>query len=121
MENDVLKNKIAPWQEKGRWYHGVLNKYYNGFETAETDQFLIDNFGIGVNGGYSYLRETSADHKYNILDMKFRYVTFKPASALLFTSMLYLYSDGRVGYFTGGINTGSGKVEFWAFIADNAN
>ena len=21
MENDVLKNKIAPWQEKGRWYH----------------------------------------------------------------------------------------------------
>lgn len=21
MENDVLKNKIAPWQEKGQWYH----------------------------------------------------------------------------------------------------
>lgn len=25
MENDVLKNKIAPWQEKGRWYHCKLN------------------------------------------------------------------------------------------------
>ena len=21
MQNDVLKNSIAPWQEKGRWYH----------------------------------------------------------------------------------------------------
>lgn len=21
MENDVIKNKIAPWQSKGRWFH----------------------------------------------------------------------------------------------------
>lgn len=21
MQNDVLKNEIAPWQEKGRWFH----------------------------------------------------------------------------------------------------
>ena len=21
MQNDMLKNNIAPWQEKGRWYH----------------------------------------------------------------------------------------------------
>lgn len=25
MQNDVLKNKIAPWQEKGRWYHLRFN------------------------------------------------------------------------------------------------
>lgn len=35
MENDVLKNKIAPWQEKGRWYHF---RFENGqINTAKSD------------------------------------------------------------------------------------
>ena len=60
MENDVLKNRIAPWQEKGRWYHAQLqlkadksgfelipeqsDSYFNGFS------FSSASFQIGQPG-----------------------------------------------------------------------
>ena len=44
MQNDVLKNKIAPWQEKGRWYHAHITEA--GLDTDNTDKFFIDNFSV---------------------------------------------------------------------------
>ena len=53
MENDVLKNKIAPWQEKGRWYKGVYEFDGTNYKihSDESDQFLVDSF-IGSSGAY---------------------------------------------------------------------
>ena len=50
MENDVLKNKIAPWQEKGRWYHirlnvggeAGINIDYSNSDPVFSDSELID-------------------------------------------------------------------------------
>lgn len=46
MQNDVLKNQIAPWQEKGRWYKGTYKRDANGIsiDTDKSDKFLIDVF-----------------------------------------------------------------------------
>ena len=41
MQNDVLKNEIAPWQEKGRWYHAHITE--SGVDSVNTDQYLLDN------------------------------------------------------------------------------
>ena len=42
MQNDMLKNTIAPWQEKGRWYH--LRLISDGstwtIDKDHTDDFL---------------------------------------------------------------------------------
>lgn len=44
MQNDVLKNNIAPWQEKGRWYHLVVKS--NGtawsIDKINSDQIFAD-------------------------------------------------------------------------------
>ena len=40
MENDVLKNKIAPWQEKGRWYHGLYDTATKNFITPYSDEIF---------------------------------------------------------------------------------
>lgn len=54
MQNDVLKNNIAPWQEKGRWYHAHITK--TGIDSDNTDQFLIDNLTVPLNSSYYILK-----------------------------------------------------------------
>ena len=50
MQNDVLKNNIAPWQEKGRWYHAHITE--TGLDTDNTDKFFTDNFSVSASSGY---------------------------------------------------------------------
>ena len=49
MQNDVLKNNIAPWQEKGRWYHAHITE--SGIDSLNTDQFLLDNMTNPAGSG----------------------------------------------------------------------
>lgn len=57
MENDVLKNKIAPWQEKGRWYHMHVNE--NGMDINNSDEYIINNVSIEPTSGNVTLNDTT--------------------------------------------------------------
>lgn len=51
MQNDVLKNNIAPWQEQGRWYHATVS--CNGttwkIETAKSDEHFKNLSIVSTN------------------------------------------------------------------------
>ena len=65
MQNDVLKNEIAPWQEKGRWYH--VHQTESGFDSANTDQFILDHCTTSASGTYWIFN----DPKIKIVDFHF--------------------------------------------------
>ena len=116
MENDVLKNKIAPWQEKGRWYHGVFTTDGDKLVTEKTDSFLLNNCGIGINAGYAYLRPN--DTKTQILDCeRITNGTFTSAGTFSRDSV-YRYTDGRLAIFISmaSSNGFTGTCEFWVFV-----
>ena len=58
MENDVLKNKIVPWQEKGRWYHGAWDISAQNWITDETDEPLT-HLSPTVSANIYYLYPTT--------------------------------------------------------------
>ena len=67
MQNDVLKNNIAPWQEKGRWYHGVWDMSVPGWITEETDDiFLL--YTVSVSSYMQYIYPDTA--KLIVIDSK---------------------------------------------------
>lgn len=45
MQNDVLKNKIAPWQEKGRWYHAFIESTGTALKLT-----ICDLEGVRISG-----------------------------------------------------------------------
>ena len=55
MQNDVLKNNIVPWQEKGRWYHGLWDTSTDSFITEKTDSFINDHCTVSNISGVYYL------------------------------------------------------------------
>lgn len=65
MENDVLKNKIAPWQEKGRWYHAHITE--SGIDSLNTDKFLLDNMKIEAGSGFFSFPSTCVVVDYNFI------------------------------------------------------
>lgn len=75
MENDVLRNKIAPWQEKGRWYHARF-VYNNGwdYDYDNSDPYFANKT---VSSNYATLTD---DHDYVPL-----------------TAHQILYNDGATG------------------------
>lgn len=44
MQNDILKNTIAPWQEKGRWYHAyfVSDGSAWSIDKTKSDPFFVN-------------------------------------------------------------------------------
>ena len=75
MQNDVLKNEIAPWQEKGRWYHGVWDIVNKAWIPDKTDAFLLDNNNVAYSEtagvAYMYLLDKTKqfyDIKYITID-----------------------------------------------------
>ena len=55
MQNDVLKNEIAPWQDKGRWYHFHMTEA--GLDVNNSDKFIIDKFTITAGSGIFVLND----------------------------------------------------------------
>lgn len=75
MQNDMLKNNIAPWQEKGRWYHGVWDYSTDSFDPDETDSILLDTnlFEYTQDGGTKVIYPLLVNNKrYAIIDIKYK-------------------------------------------------
>lgn len=69
MENDVLKNKIAPWQEKGRWYHGLWDSDNSNWIATDTDDYLLNSVDVSSFGSnYAIIPKNYT--KEQILDVK---------------------------------------------------
>lgn len=70
MQNDMLKNTIAPWQEKGRWYHAAYDYSTEKFIAEETDSLLLDLtiFETYIAGNLRYMYSKNDD--YQITDCK---------------------------------------------------
>ena len=41
MQNTTIHNKIVPWEEHGRWYHGTFDFSTQSFIQTETDPELL--------------------------------------------------------------------------------
>ena len=122
MENDVLRNKIVPWQEKGRWYHGVIDAVSHTFITEKTDKFLLDSNKIrqtlGSTSGVYILASTSINVK--ILDIKIKLSNdFVCANGIFPTSNLFVYSGmNGTGYGVYPSSATAGSCEVWVFIVE---
>lgn len=126
MQNDVLKNNIAPWQEKGRWYHGVYDATNLTFISEKTDEFIKDSFEL-IQVPNTYVAVLRA--KLNQTpDVKF----FEPISASYKCSGVvvpsttsaphsYYQAAGRRGIVVGPAGANSGISEFWVFVVYNTN
>ena len=66
MQNDVLKNEIAPWQEKGRWYHEVVESDGSTWSiiTNESD----NTSDLTIAGARFLVLFNDIDHKF--IDLK---------------------------------------------------
>ena len=115
MENDVLRNKIAPWQEKGRWYHGKVDLTGTpAFITEQTDKFLLDNTVIGASTGDILV--VGKTNKIHFIDTKFKLNNYTRASASANYFVLYYYADGREGSTIAPAGATTGTTEFWVFV-----
>lgn len=65
MENDVLKNKIAPWQEKGRWYKFTIVSDGSVFSVDQSKSDLAATVVAGTNLDIDFT--SLIDVKYNII------------------------------------------------------
>lgn len=117
MQNDVLKNQIAPWQEKGRWYHGAFNN--NGLIQNETDLFLYSDFLLDGSGNDWRIGQRSSSFavkKMRIMDVKcFESDDYTASSNVTSQISDYIYANGR-RYAYLHTKAATGKVDFWIFI-----
>ena len=60
MQNMTLKNELAPWQEKGRWYHGVYNCGNGAFISDETDPLIL-TFTVATTSSVRYIYTDDPD------------------------------------------------------------
>lgn len=115
MENDILKNKIAPWQEKGRWYHGVFDFSTGDFIKDKTDPEWYANKSVLNNGGYYYIGFDPSKPEYKIIDCHFYYdgVTIGTANPL--SGGIHIATNGAVRHRIGFTTFLGGKAEVWVF------
>lgn len=116
MENDVLKNKIAPWQEKGRWYHGFLNVITGQPIANKTDSFLNDSskFVYFFSSRRAFIH--SKDTSICLVDAKFKFSKdFTKAGAEMLPLGVYVTTAGGTGLLIGCEGL-TGEIEFWVYI-----
>ena len=68
MENDVLKNKMAPWQEKGRWYHATVKSDGTNW-TIVNDETDAELRGSVLSNRYI----TLTDKTKTVIDFKIKF------------------------------------------------
>ena len=120
MQNDVLRNTIVPWQEKGRWYHGVYDVVTDSLVSDETDEFLLTNFtvlSVGNSRILTTISSTTEALKLQIIDCK--YILRDMANNYVNGDTLhvgYYYASNRRGIAIGTSGLTAGTSEFWVFI-----
>ena len=84
MENSILKNKIAPWQEKGRWF-----KFF--VESDGTDYTLTSSEITGATIDGSYLKLPADYHAIEyVVDLN-----VDASAAATFEKGIRMYADGK--------------------------
>ena len=114
MENDVLKNKIAPWQETGRWYHIACDS--NG-TTWTLDQIHCDPLpNLIITGSQYIIPFDDVDHV--IIDIKVK-VVGTPLSTIDFTTyygVRLAASPNRYAIRLPDPTSLNGHVDIWIFV-----
>lgn len=117
MQNDVLKNEIAPWQEKGRWYHGIFDCATGVFIADKTDD-VLNNMTITTSGSLYYLEPQHGNH--DIIDIK-----IIPLSPLIVSAygvaalgQRRLGPNGNLAYAFFRTGASSGEIEVFAFCTN---
>ena len=118
MQNDVLKNKIAPWQEKGRWYHGLWNIGTNAFDADETDDELLHgDYSLSMISNTEYIRPNSADRKIIYVVNKWRSPLTIGSNQTINIGSHRVFTAGVIGIgFAPSLSNSSGLVDVWLFI-----
>lgn len=115
MENDVLRNKIAPWQEKGRWYHGVVNVPNRTLVADKTDQFLIDHTTSIIQTQSNLVLDLD-DINLKCIDSKFIMLDdYRRSDSTYIYNIGYGRTTGETSVSIGYAGS-AGHSEFWVFI-----
>lgn len=107
MENDVLKNKIAPWQEEGRWYKIRIKSLQ--LDQNESDPNFNAYFSASSN--YIYLPP-----KFVLCDYKMIYDDFTVTSDTNINPVIRLNSAGRIGFSTGHVAATITDISFTVYV-----
>lgn len=124
MQNDMLKNTVAPWQEKGRWYHGVWDYSTRKFDPDKSDPVLLDTslFEITGDGGANvtiYPLKVNGK-RYSIIDVKYKALNAVTVSSNNNTSIgairtTTLGSTGRI-FARSSAGISGGRADIWLFM-----
>lgn len=117
MENDVLKNKMAPWQEKGRWYHVTIKATGSAFSVIADKS---DPFNFSINAT-NYL---VVPLDVQILDWKVKLTGEVQASKLVripYDSFYVRYDTSAtpVRIWLSDVDKFIGEYEIWFFAVEN--
>lgn len=117
MQNDVLKNEIAPWQEKGRWYHGLWDGTLQAFDPNESDDYLLNGgFSITTISNVMYIFPPNS-YLHPIIDVK-----LFPHEMVAIPSTANFTVGSRRASSSGGFgiafmqNTITSKIDVWFFV-----
>lgn len=117
MQNDMLKNNIAPWQEKGRWYHAKIDCANQSFITEFTDQFIIDNFIFDQASTITYIAPKPALSEIRIIDIKRKYKDLAlPSNASIQMGNMYFRTNGVIQLVAYPTAATAGTCDIWLFI-----
>lgn len=113
MQNDMLKNNVAPWQENGRWYHATV-KFDANAGAWKVIQNESDDTGSMIIAANFYLIFFN-DKNHVILDYK---IVADTSPVQTFTQFGILHADIRDAIQLPGasLTTDGTIIEVWAFI-----
>lgn len=126
MQNDVLKNNIAPWQEKGRWIKITCESDQSTWSIVpeESDTFFEDARIItrGTEGQPTFTcidldSDEIKDYRYKIIDLKVLLPEVSIGTIYFYTQYFCIHAAQNGQYIVlCPANQISGKVVIYAYI-----
>ena len=113
MQNDMLKNTVAPWEEKGQWYHGEYDCTSGKLIRERTDKFILDTFTFTTISGVVCLYTTN--NKVKGLQSIIKLIDGYTASSTGSTAQYYITATGVICLPIAQSSANAGKTEFWVF------
>lgn len=117
MQNDMLKNNIAPWQDKGQWYHLKVESDGSAWSILydESDERFQNSV---VASGY-YIRiidDKLKNYEESIIDIKVK-INAPMTAATLYSTNYNIYLTTTIQHVVlNAANNITGTVDIWLFI-----
>ena len=111
MQNDMLKNNIAPWQERGRWYHAHLSSNGTAYtlDKAKSDTFFSNSYISGQ------LLVIPTD-EYTPVDLKVIFKNTPISIVALYDGTFYpRFNDTTIQVVMSAATTYNGEFELWIY------